>query len=77
MESTFKGADQGKFAWTAGKFYGDADKDKGNSCLSLDLTCLYVPWGKKSTIGLNFIKCLLINHFALWFLLICPNALKV
>lgn len=29
VESTFKGADQGKFAWTAGKFYGDADKDKG------------------------------------------------
>ena len=32
VESTFKGADQGKFAWTAGKFYGDADKDKGR-CL--------------------------------------------
>lgn len=29
VSSTKKGADQGKFAWTAGKFYGDADKDKG------------------------------------------------
>ncbi|XP_062570857.1 calreticulin-like [Saccostrea cucullata] len=28
-ESTFKGADQGKFVWTAGKFYGDPEKDKG------------------------------------------------
>jgi len=27
--STHKGADQGKFVWTAGKFYGDAEKDKG------------------------------------------------
>jgi calreticulin len=29
IESTHKGAEAGKFAWTAGKFYGDADKDKG------------------------------------------------
>ena len=29
VDSTFKGADQGKFEWTAGKFYGDADLDKG------------------------------------------------
>ena len=29
IESTHKGSDQGKFKWTAGKFYGDADKDKG------------------------------------------------
>jgi calreticulin len=29
VESTKKGAEQGKFKWTAGKFYGDADKDKG------------------------------------------------
>lgn len=29
VESTKKGADQGKFEWTAGKFYGDADLDKG------------------------------------------------
>lgn len=29
VESTAKGADQGKFEWTAGKFYGDADLDKG------------------------------------------------
>jgi len=29
IESTFKGADQGKFSWTAGKFYNDAEKDKG------------------------------------------------
>lgn len=27
--STKKGGDQGKFVWSAGKFYGDADKDKG------------------------------------------------
>lgn len=29
VESTAKGADQGKFEWTAGKFYGDEDLDKG------------------------------------------------
>lgn len=29
VESTSKGAEQGKFAWTAGKFYNDAEKDKG------------------------------------------------
>lgn len=28
-ESTHKGSDQGKFKWTAGKFYNDAEKDKG------------------------------------------------
>jgi len=29
VQSTHKGAEAGKFEWTAGKFYGDADKDKG------------------------------------------------
>merc|ERR1711963_595446 len=29
VQSTYKGAEAGKFAWTAGKFYGDAEKDKG------------------------------------------------
>ena len=29
IESTFKGSDSGKFLWSAGKFYGDADLDKG------------------------------------------------
>jgi calreticulin len=29
VESTFKGAEQGKFRWTAGAFYGDAEADKG------------------------------------------------
>lgn len=29
IESTFKGSDAGKFKWTAGKFYNDADLDKG------------------------------------------------
>ena len=29
VQSTHKGADAGKFAWTAGNFYGDAEKDKG------------------------------------------------
>lgn len=29
VESTHKGAEQGKFVHTAGKFYGDAEKDKG------------------------------------------------
>jgi calreticulin len=29
VESTFKGAEQGKFAHSAGKFYNDAEKDKG------------------------------------------------
>jgi hypothetical protein len=46
VESTFKGADQGKFAWTAGKFYGDADKDKGKSWIRLHwssaLECIFV-----------------------------------
>jgi len=29
VESTHKGSEAGKFKWTAGKFYGDAEKDKG------------------------------------------------
>nr|AFJ24760.1 calreticulin-1 [Schmidtea mediterranea] len=29
VESTYKGSDQGKFIYTAGKFYDDMDKDKG------------------------------------------------
>jgi len=29
VQSTHKGDEAGKFVWTAGKFYGDADKDKG------------------------------------------------
>jgi len=29
VESTHKGSDAGKFKWSAGKFYGDADRDKG------------------------------------------------
>ena len=29
VESTFKGAEAGHFDITAGKFYGDAEKDKG------------------------------------------------
>lgn len=29
IESTFKGSDSGKFVWSAGKFYGDANLDKG------------------------------------------------
>merc|ERR1712142_1188585 len=29
VDSTFKGSDQGKFVISAGKFYGDAEKDKG------------------------------------------------
>lgn len=29
VQSTHKGSDAGKFKWSAGKFYGDADKDKG------------------------------------------------
>lgn len=29
VESKYKGSDAGKFKWTAGKFYGDAEKDKG------------------------------------------------
>jgi len=30
VESTYKGSEQGAWGWTAGKFYGDAEKDKGN-----------------------------------------------
>ncbi|KAL4235741.1 hypothetical protein ACF0H5_004133 [Mactra antiquata] len=29
VQSTHKGAEAGKFVWSAGKFYGDAEKDKG------------------------------------------------
>ena len=29
VSSTSKGGDQGKFVLSAGKFYGDAEKDKG------------------------------------------------
>ena len=29
VESTHKGSEQGKFKHSAGKFYNDADKDKG------------------------------------------------
>ena len=29
VESTHKGAEAGKFVLSAGKFFGDADKDKG------------------------------------------------
>ena len=30
VDSTHKGGEQGKFKRSAGKFYGDADKDQGN-----------------------------------------------
>ena len=33
MQSKFK-SDYGKFEWTAGKFYGDAEKDKGMDFVS-------------------------------------------
>ena len=33
VESTHKGSEQGKFVWSAGKFYGDAEKDKGEKSL--------------------------------------------
>ena len=33
MSSTSKGAEQGKFVLSAGKFYGHAEKDKGNPIL--------------------------------------------
>ena len=29
VESTKKGSEAGKFKWSAGKFYGDAEADKG------------------------------------------------
>lgn len=29
VESTYKGSESGTWGWTAGKFYGDAEKDKG------------------------------------------------
>lgn len=29
VESTAKGSEQGAFKWSAGKFYNDAEKDKG------------------------------------------------
>lgn len=33
ISSTHKGAEQGKFEHSAGKFYGDAEKDKGEQIL--------------------------------------------
>lgn len=33
ISSTHKGAEQGKFKHSAGKFYGDAEKDKGEQML--------------------------------------------
>jgi len=30
IESTYKGSEQGAWGWTAGKFYGDSERDKGN-----------------------------------------------
>ena len=33
VSSTHKGAEQGKFKHSAGKFYGDAEKDKGEQML--------------------------------------------
>jgi len=30
VESTYKGSEQGAWGWTAGKFYGDAERDKGD-----------------------------------------------
>ena len=41
-------SDYGEFAWTAGNFYGDAEKDKGmcvrlHVCMSVTLSqCLYL-----------------------------------
>lgn len=40
IESTFKGSDSGKFIWTAGKFYNDADLDKGKNLVLLICTVL-------------------------------------
>lgn len=37
VESTFKGSDAGKFKWSAGKFYNDADLDKGKPVVSLSM----------------------------------------
>lgn len=36
MSSKHK-SDLGKFVWSAGKFYGDADKDKGGLVTSLSI----------------------------------------
>lgn len=35
IESTYKGAEAGHFDITAGKFYGDAEKDKGVRALAI------------------------------------------
>ena len=47
MHSTFKGSEAGKFKLTAGKFYGDAEKDKGTCwrVLFLAVVCLIVIYG--------------------------------
>lgn len=31
VSSTKKGSDAGKFVWSAGKFYNDAEQDKGKN----------------------------------------------
>lgn len=40
VSSTHKGAEQGKFELSAGKFYGDAEKDKGKHMLKIVLRML-------------------------------------
>lgn len=40
VESNHK-SDYGKFVLTAGKFYGDADKDKGECCIVKLIVKLY------------------------------------
>lgn len=43
VESTFKGSDAGKFKWTAGKFYNDADLDKGKN-IYFYLNCYFLEF---------------------------------
>jgi len=45
VESTYKGAEQGKFAWTAGKFYNDAEKDKGKHIWQVDVYVGFSVYG--------------------------------
>lgn len=53
VDSTYKGGDQGKFEVDAGKFYGDAEKDKGELTLTRG-------WGMDGMLSLKG-RCMVYN----------------
>jgi len=56
VESTYKGSEQGAWGWTAGKFYGDAEKDKGNVTYLITRGHIYFK-GPPVIIRLFFVRC--------------------